>query len=104
MKLEFQPPARLKVGGELNFTTVVVLEQQGIDLIGQHGPSADWTVDFSGVEAANSGGVAMLMSWKRHVMAQGGTLACVGVSADFLSLARLVHADELIDFEELVND
>ena len=53
-------------------------------------------VDLSGVHAADSAGLALLMAWKAHSLKRGGSLAFSGVPENLLALAALTDAQSML--------
>jgi phospholipid transport system transporter-binding protein len=49
--------------------------------------------DLSGVTDADSAGVALLVAWRSHCIAAGGTLAFQALPARVVALARLTSAE-----------
>ena len=54
------------------------------------------TLDFSGVEAADSAALALVFSAMRQVRQAGQTLACTGLPESFTTLAELYGVAELL--------
>jgi phospholipid transport system transporter-binding protein len=50
-------------------------------------------VDLSGVQEADSAGLALLMAWKAYCLKQGGDLAFHAVPQKLLALAKLTGAE-----------
>jgi phospholipid transport system transporter-binding protein len=61
----------------------------------QFGKGVD-TLDFSGVEAADSAALALIFSAMRQARQAGGTLALSGLPASFTILAELYGVAELL--------
>jgi phospholipid transport system transporter-binding protein len=49
--------------------------------------------DLSGVSDADSAGLALLVAWRGHCLAAGGSLGFLGLPARLLALARLTSAE-----------
>jgi phospholipid transport system transporter-binding protein len=54
------------------------------------------TLDFSGVETADSAALALIFSAMRQARQGGRTLACTGLPASFTTLAELYGVSELL--------
>ena len=54
------------------------------------------TLDFSGVETADSAALALIFSAMRQARHAGRTLACTGLPASFTTLAELYGVAELL--------
>jgi phospholipid transport system transporter-binding protein len=54
------------------------------------------TLDFSGVETADSAALALIFSAMRQTRQAGRTLACTGLPASFTTLAELYGVSELL--------
>ena len=54
------------------------------------------TLDFSGVETADSAALALIFSAMRQARQDGRSLACTGLPASFTTLAELYGVAELL--------
>lgn len=54
------------------------------------------TLDFSGVETADSAALALVFSAMRQARQSGNTLVCTGLPASFTTLATLYGVSELL--------
>jgi len=54
------------------------------------------TLDFSGVETADSAALALIFSAMRQVGQAGRTLTCTGLPSSFTTLAELYGVSELL--------
>lgn len=54
------------------------------------------TLDFSGVESADSAAIALVFSAMRQARQAGRTLVCTGLPASFTPLAELYGVSELL--------
>ena len=54
------------------------------------------TLDFSGVEAADSAALALIFSAMRQARQSGNTLVCTGLPASFTTLAELYGVSGLL--------
>jgi phospholipid transport system transporter-binding protein len=54
------------------------------------------TLDFSGVDTADSAALALVFSAMRQVRQAGRTLVCTGLPASFITLAELYGVSELL--------
>lgn len=84
---------RCAVSGALTFETVPWLWQQL--------RAGSWLdrareADLSGVTAADSAGLALLIAWRAATLAGGGTLKFGSVPGRLLALARLTDAEALL--------
>jgi len=65
------------------------------ELLPQLAESVD-TLDFSGVESADSAAIALVFSAMRQARQAGRTLVCTGLPASFTTLAELYGVAELL--------
>lgn len=54
------------------------------------------TLDFSGVDSADSAALALIFSAMRQTQQAGSTLVCTGLPASFITLAELYGVSELL--------
>ena len=54
------------------------------------------TLDFSGVESADSAALALIFSAMRQARQAGRTLTCIGLPSSFTTLAELYGVSELL--------
>lgn len=80
-----------RLGGDLDFGTATALYRE-MEKKRQGGFSAEH-IDLSGVTAADSAGLALLLEWQAVA---GGALRMTGAPASLVQLARLSEATELL--------
>lgn len=78
---------RLMVAGDIDSETVVALRRRGEALIAKAG--SDLEVDLSGLGAAHSVVLSLLLCWQRHALAVRKSLVFTGASERLRSLAAL---------------
>ncbi|WP_303290650.1 lipid asymmetry maintenance protein MlaB [Marinobacter sp. SS5-14b] len=81
----------LRVTGDVDAVTVMPLRKQGEKLINE--AKASLTVDLSGLAAANSVVLSMLMCWQRLALSQQQALSFEGASDRLRSLAALSNLE-----------
>ncbi len=86
--------ARYRLEAPLRFANVGTLRHLGLDLIGAAG--TELTFDLSGVPAADSAGLALLIDWLAQARARGKTLHYAQPPESLLALARLSDVEPLI--------
>lgn len=88
----------LVVTGALTFSTVdVAVYERSRALVGD---AAVQAVDLSGVSAADSAGLALLIEWQSVARAGGRSLALRGVPAGLRAIADISDVEQLIQMEE----
>jgi phospholipid transport system transporter-binding protein len=85
---------RYRLEAPLRFANVSTLRHLGLDLIGAAG--AELTFDLSGVPAADSAGLALLIDWLAQARARSKTLHYAQPPEALRALARLSDVEPLI--------
>ena len=81
-----------RVTGSLDFDSVPRLYARNAELLS----AGRLTLDLSGVERANSAGVALLLEWRREARRRGVELTLRGVPETVMRVARLSGVEELL--------
>lgn len=94
-QLEGGADGRWRLSGALDFDSVPGLFAQTDTLLA--GAAAE--LDLSGVEQANSAGVALLLEWRRQAHRRGVALALHGLPTSIRRIAGLAEAEKLLTGE-----
>ncbi|MGE0582400.1 MAG: lipid asymmetry maintenance protein MlaB [Steroidobacteraceae bacterium] len=89
-------PGRLALRGNLDFGTACVAHQAGLAWFIRDG-ARDWTVDCSGLDAANSAAVAVLLDWLAAVHRAGGHLRFEALPERVRAIAEISEVAELLE-------
>jgi phospholipid transport system transporter-binding protein len=89
-------PGRFALSGSMNFATAAQLLAAGEKAFAA-APAGALEVDCSGVAAADSAGLAVLIDWLATARAQGRRMALRGVPDSLRALARISELEELLD-------
>jgi phospholipid transport system transporter-binding protein len=81
------------VEGELSFVIVPALQQQAAGLFES---ARELDVDLSGVERADSAGLALLIEWMREARRRDKALRLLNMPAQMLAIARVSSLDEIL--------
>lgn len=87
--------ARFAVGGEMTFATAAALHGAGLAAF-RASAGAALELDCSGVTAADSAGLAVLVDWLSWARQAGRELRLRSVPAKLVDIARISELDELI--------
>jgi phospholipid transport system transporter-binding protein len=87
---------RLRVEGVLDFDTVVDLLTQGEALVPRGG---ELRIDLSGVDSANSAGLALLLEWLDLARARGTRLLYSGMPESLTRIAAFSNLGSLLPTE-----
>ncbi len=82
------------VGGLVFATARDVLKQSAAALASE----AQWTIDLSKVDSADSAGLSLLIEWYRLAARANRPIRFVGAPAQLLALAKISDIDELLPF------
>lgn len=85
-------PNVLSIAGALTMATAEAWLARGREAL----RAGDLIVDFSGVTAADSAALALLLDWMRTAESAGRKLSYRGMPAGMRSLAQLYGVDELL--------
>ena len=83
-----------RIEGVLDFVSVTDLFRRTREIMG--GGDAV-TLDLSGVERANSAGVALLLEWRREARRRGIEIELAGLPEAVLRVARLSGVEEVLE-------
>jgi phospholipid transport system transporter-binding protein len=92
--LRAEGEGRYCLGGDMTIASVPALRSAGLQAF-SHGSGAV-EVDLSGVERADSGGLALLIDWLAWARAAGRTIRFSALPAALLALARLSNVEDLL--------
>ena len=84
------------LAGPLTFESVPALYREGGKLFQGDNPIS--SIDLSGVDEADSAGLALLLEWQAVQRAASNDLEITNAPASLMSLANLCEADLLIRF------
>jgi ABC-type transporter Mla MlaB component len=87
---------RLAVRGALTFATARLASEAGLRAIAA-APARPLEVDFAGVTAADSAGLAVCLVWLSAAKRDGRELHFANVPARIRSLARISEVDSLLE-------
>lgn len=90
VQLAARGEGRCSVSGVLTLETAPALWKQ-LKADGLLGSARE--ADLSGVTDADSAGLALLVAWRGHCLAAGGSLGFQGLPPRIVALARLTSAD-----------
>lgn len=80
--------------GAMSFETADRILRQSQKLFGGYD---DLHVDCSGVNDADSAGLALLLEWKSQAQRQDGTIHFSGLPQSIVAIARTTEVDHLLD-------
>lgn len=83
-----------RIEGVLDFASVTALFRRSREVLS--GGDAV-TLDLSGVERANSAGVALLLEWRREARRSGIALELAGLPEAVLRVARLSGVEDVLE-------
>lgn len=92
-------PAGFNLHGDLNFTNVMPLYQQGAKLIAGFNPTSLVQIDFSGLTSANSAAIALMVDWLRYAKKAGKSLQFLNLSSEIQSLLQAAEMNHVITSE-----
>lgn len=93
--MERRGPAELAVAGSLTFGTATVIHASGLAALSRESaPRIE--MDCSGIVAADSAGLAVLIDWLGFVAREGRELRYRGLPEALLALARISEVDALL--------
>ncbi|MGD9597800.1 MAG: lipid asymmetry maintenance protein MlaB [Steroidobacteraceae bacterium] len=96
IQLDETAPGRLALRGALDFGTARMAREAGIAWFTRD-RTGDWSVDCSGLDAANSAAVAVLLDWLAIVHRAGGHLRFEGLPERVRAIAEISEVDELLE-------
>ena len=85
---------RFELHGAMSFATADRILRQSQKLFGGYD---DLQVDCSGVNDADSAGLALLLEWKSQAQRQNGTIHFSGLPQSIVAIARTTEVDHLLD-------
>ena len=91
-KIEWTGDGSARLSGALTFETVPDLFLE----VERHPGAAPRELDLSGVRAADSAGLALLLEWQATLNSAGGGLSVTAAPESLLQLARLAEADQVL--------
>ena len=99
VSFERRGPASFALAGPLTFTTAAQIHERGLAALGVDA-APQLEVDCSGVVAADSAGLAVLIDWMGFAAHAGRQLHYRNLPSALLSLARISEVDTLLDGRE----
>jgi phospholipid transport system transporter-binding protein len=81
------------LNGVLDFQTVPVIRQQGLDLFSE-APSL--VLDLQGVSRSDSAGLALLIEWMRFARSQNKPISFINMPTQMLAIARVSSLDSIL--------
>lgn len=90
-----EPGAGARLSGVLTFQSVPALYREAENLFQGHG--SELSLDLSGITAADSAGLALLLEWQATRKRSSRSLRITQSPASLMSLARLCEADEVLN-------
>lgn len=93
---ERRGPASFALGGSLVFATAARIHERGLAVLAGDA-AAQLQIDCSGVVAADSAGLAVLIDWLGSSASAGRSLHYRNLPPALLALARISEVDALID-------
>lgn len=88
-------PARFALAGPLTFATAADVHARGLAALdAEQAPRLE--MDCSGIGAADSAGLAVLIDWLGSVARSGRRLHYLGLPEELLALARISEVDALL--------
>lgn len=88
-------PARLALAGPLTFATAAEVHARGLAALGAE-PGQRIEMDCSGISAADSAGLAVLIDWLASAAGAGRRLHYRALPEGLLALARISEVDALL--------
>lgn len=86
-------PGRLVANGKMNFDNAAQALTAGLALIPRGQPC---TIDLSGVNEADSAGLAVLVEWLATARKRGTQIRYEGIPAQILAVARISDLEDLL--------
>jgi phospholipid transport system transporter-binding protein len=96
--VERRGPAEFAVAGSLTFGTATEVHARGLAALSRES-AARIEMDCSGIVAADSAGLAVLIDWLGCVAREGRELRYRGLPDPLLALARISEVDALLQGE-----
>jgi phospholipid transport system transporter-binding protein len=84
---------RLRVSGELNFSTIPVLLKNSLPLLANGPPQIE--IDLSQVTASNSAGLALLLEWSEYAKSNHQHILFTKIPEQLMAIARMINIDIL---------
>lgn len=91
--LEDQGEGRFAVRGDLSFATANTILHESEARFARH---ASLMIDLSGVERADSAGLALMIEWKAQARARSAEIRFEGVPESVLAIANTSEVSDLI--------
>ena len=85
--------SRFELHGAMSFETVDRILRESQKLFGSY---KDLQVDCSGVNDADSAGLALLLEWKSQAYRQSGEIHFSGLPQSIVAIARTTEVDHLL--------
>ena len=91
--LQDKGEGRFELSGNMSFETANQILKMSEPQFRQH---ASLEVDLSGVDKADSAGLALMLEWKAQAEQRGGELCFIEIPASLLAVARTSEVDDLV--------
>jgi len=95
--LEAGAGGALRARGPLTFATARAARLAGIAVLAAAPSQPALVMDCSGVDGADSAGLAVLLDWLATAKASGHSLRYVGLPQGFAALARISEVEALLE-------
>jgi phospholipid transport system transporter-binding protein len=92
-ELQDRGEGRFSLSGDMSFETAHQILKVSEPQLRQH---ASLEIDLSGVEKADSAGLALMLEWKAQAGQRGAEVRFIEVPASLLSIARTSEVEDLI--------
>ena len=92
-ELQDQGDGRFVLSGEMTFSTTNDILKSSESVFGQH---ASLEIDMSGVEKADSAGLALLLEWKSQAAQRQCNIRFVAMPESLLAIAKTTEVSELL--------
>ena len=92
-ELQHQGDGRFVLSGEMSFSTANDILKCSESVFGEH---ASLEIDMSGVERADSAGLALLLEWKSQAAQRQCNIRFVAMPESLLAIAKTTEVSELL--------
>ena len=84
---------RFELSGAMSFETAAQILRESDRLFARH---SSLSIDFAGVDDADSAGLALLLEWRSRARRDGTEVHYSGLPQSILSIARTTEVDHLL--------
>jgi len=92
-ELEDKGEGRFALKGDMSFETANFILRASQPVFGRH---ASLQVDMSGVDKADSAGLALLLEWKAQAAARGASISYTEIPDSLTAIARTSEVSDLL--------